>query len=82
MSNDEVWASIAEMFAAVAVPKVTEGGGLFGKKYIRLGPLYVTVMGWMFQKTRSLSLVAITHGCVNIFLFGVIPHLGLGLGLF
>ena len=40
------------------------------------------VMGWMFQKTRSLSLVAITHGCVNIFLFGVIPHLGLGLGLF
>lgn len=40
------------------------------------------VIGWLFQKTRSLPLIAIVHGCVNIFLFGLIPHLGVGLGLF
>lgn len=47
--------SVAEIFAAVAVPKVTEGGGLFGKKYVRLGPLLSTVGGWMFQAGATLG---------------------------
>lgn len=47
--------SVAQMFAAVAMPKVTEGGGLFGKKYIRLGPLLCTVGPWMFQAGGTLG---------------------------
>jgi membrane protease YdiL (CAAX protease family) len=31
------------------------------------------VLGYMFQKTKSLPLVSLTHGFVNIFLFGIIP---------
>ena len=38
-------------------------------------------IGYLFQVTRSLPLIAMTHGFVNIFLFGFIPHLGPGLGL-
>jgi len=49
MSTQAGWASIAQMFSETAIPKVTEDGGLFGKKYIRLGPLIITVGGWMFQ---------------------------------
>ncbi|MEA1984318.1 MAG: type II CAAX endopeptidase family protein [Euryarchaeota archaeon] len=33
------------------------------------------LLGYMFQRTRSLPLVAMTHGFANVFLFGVIPHL-------
>lgn len=40
------------------------------------------LLGYMFQKTGSLVLVSFTHGFVNIFLFGLIPLLGPGLGLF
>lgn len=40
------------------------------------------VIGYLFQVTRSLPLIALTHGLVNVFLFGFIPHLGPGLGLF
>jgi hypothetical protein len=48
--------SVAEMFASIAIPKVTEGGGLFGKKYyIRLGPLLCTVGSWMFQGGGTLG---------------------------
>lgn len=39
------------------------------------------IIGYMFYKTRSLPLITLTHGFVNVFLFGVIPHLGPGLGL-
>jgi membrane protease YdiL (CAAX protease family) len=39
-------------------------------------------IGYLFQVTRSLPLIALTHGFVNVFLFGFIPHLGPGLGLF
>ncbi|MCL7413484.1 MAG: CPBP family intramembrane metalloprotease [ANME-2 cluster archaeon] len=39
------------------------------------------VVGYLFQVTRNLPLIALTHGMVNVFLFGVIPHLGPGLGL-
>lgn len=33
------------------------------------------IIGYMFQKTRSLPLVAMVHGFMNVFLFGVFPHL-------
>ncbi|WP_321420728.1 type II CAAX endopeptidase family protein [uncultured Methanomethylovorans sp.] len=37
------------------------------------------ILGFMFNKTRSLPFVALTHGLVNIFLFVLIPLLGSGL---
>ena len=40
------------------------------------------IIGYMFYKTRSLPLIALVQGFVNVFLFGIIPHLGPGLGLF
>jgi membrane protease YdiL (CAAX protease family) len=39
------------------------------------------VLGYLFYRTKSLSFVVMFHGCINIFLFGIIPHLGPGLGL-
>lgn len=33
------------------------------------------IIGYMFYRTRSLPLVAMIHGFINVFLFGVIPHL-------
>ncbi|MFZ2499238.1 MAG: CPBP family intramembrane glutamic endopeptidase [Methanosarcina sp.] len=38
-------------------------------------------LGYSFYKTRSLPLVMLIHGSINVFLFGIIPHLGPGLGL-
>ncbi|MDD4121171.1 MAG: CPBP family glutamic-type intramembrane protease, partial [Clostridia bacterium] len=32
-------------------------------------------MGYLFQKTRSLPFITLLHGFVNVFLFGIIPHL-------
>ncbi len=32
-------------------------------------------IGYLFQVTRSLPLIALTHGLVNVLLFGFIPHL-------
>ncbi|WP_129597733.1 CPBP family intramembrane glutamic endopeptidase [Methanohalophilus profundi] len=40
------------------------------------------ILGYMFLRTKSISFVSLTHGFVNVFLFGVFPHLGPGLGLF
>lgn len=33
------------------------------------------LLGFMYQKSRSLFLVSVTHGFINVFLFGVLPHL-------
>lgn len=33
------------------------------------------IIGYMFYKTRSLPLVAMINGFINVFLFGVLPHL-------
>lgn len=63
--------SVAEIFAAVAMPKVTEGGGLFGKKYIRLGPLLSTVGGWMFQAGGTLGYGLRDHPVILGKLLGV-----------
>ena len=48
MSDQSGFPSVAEMFAGMSVPKVTEEG-LFGGPYVRQGPLLITVGGWMFQ---------------------------------
>jgi len=37
-------------------------------------------LGYSFYKTRSLPLVILIHGLINVFLFGIIPNLGPGLG--
>jgi uncharacterized protein len=37
-------------------------------------------LGYCFYKTRSLPLVIMINGLTNVFLFGVIPYLGPGLG--
>lgn len=38
-------------------------------------------LGYLFYRTRSLPLVVMIHGSINVFLFGIIPHAGPGLGL-
>ncbi len=38
-------------------------------------------LGYCFYRTRSLTFVIMINGLINIFLFGVIPNLGPGLGL-
>ncbi|ABE52887.1 CPBP family intramembrane glutamic endopeptidase [Methanococcoides burtonii] len=56
---------------------------LFGVMHSGYGTLYEMlftafaglVLGYMYQRSRSLFLVSITHGFVNVFLFGVLPHL-------
>ncbi len=37
-------------------------------------------LGYSFYKTRSLPFVIMIHGSINVFLFGIIPYLGPGLG--
>ena len=63
--------NIAAMFAAVVLPKVIEGGGLFEKKYIRLGPLYLSVMGWMFQCGGILGYGLRGHSVILAKLIGI-----------
>ena len=63
---------------------------LFGAMHSGYGTFLQVVMtsiaglmiGYMYVRTRSLSLITVTHGITNVFLFGIIPHLGPGLGLF
>lgn len=56
---------------------------LFGVMHSVYGTIYEVfftafaglVIGYMFQKTNSFPLVTLTHGLVNVFLFGIIPLL-------
>lgn len=65
-------------------------GILFGVMHSGYGNFYEilyisftgAIIGYIFYKTKSLPLITLVHGFVNVFLFGFIPHLGLGLGLF
>ena len=47
------------------------------------GVLYMSFVGafigYVFYKTRSLPLITLIHGFINVFLFGVIPHLSSGI---
>ena len=62
---------------------------LFGIMHSTYGTPYEMVytflvgcfLGYLFYRTRSLPLVVMIHGSINVFLFGIIPHLGSGLGL-
>lgn len=63
--------SVADWFAAIAVPKLTEGGGLFGKRYIRLGPLFTAYGGWMFQAGGTLGYGLRDHAVILGRLLGV-----------
>lgn len=57
-------------------------GLLFGLMHSGYGTFYEVLytgfvglfIGFAFYKTRSLPFVAIIHGLVNVFLFGVLPH--------
>lgn len=39
------------------------------------------ILGYCYYKTRSLPLVVLINGLTNVFLFGIMPYLGPGLGL-
>lgn len=62
---------------------------LFGVMHSSYGTFYEIVytflaggiLGYFFYRTKSPPLVVMIHGFINIFLFGIIPHLGPGLGL-
>lgn len=62
---------------------------LFGMMHSSYGTFYEIaytflaggILGYFFYRTKSLPLVVMIHGFINIFLFGLIPHLGPGLGL-
>ena len=54
--------------------------GLMHSGYGNMGEVFYTffvgfIIGYMFYKTRSLPLVTMIHGFINVFLFGIIPHL-------
>ena len=63
---------------------------LFGLMHSGYGTFYEILyvsfvgltIGYIFQKTKSLFLITIVHGFVNVFLFGIIPHVGMGLDFF
>jgi uncharacterized protein len=38
-------------------------------------------LGYLFYRTRSIPLVVMIHGSINVFLFGIIPHTGPIFGL-
>jgi hypothetical protein len=45
--------TVVDRFAAVALSKVREGGLLFGKTYVRKGPLFSVAGSWLFQTGGS-----------------------------
>jgi membrane protease YdiL (CAAX protease family) len=54
--------------------------GLMHSGYGNIVEIFYTIavgfiIGYMFYRTRSLPLVTMIHGFINVFLFGVIPHL-------
>lgn len=53
----------------------------YGTYYEILYTFFVgVIIGYMFYKTRSLPLVMLVNGFINVFLFGLIPYLA-GLGM-
>jgi len=48
----------------------------YGTPYEMLFTAFAGLMlGYMYQRTRNLFFVGITHGFINVLLFGVLPHL-------
>lgn len=62
---------------------------LFGIMHSTYGTPYEIVytfflggfLGYLFYRTRSIPLVVMIHGSINVFLFGIIPHTGPIFGL-
>ncbi|AKB41514.1 CPBP family intramembrane glutamic endopeptidase [Methanosarcina mazei] len=40
------------------------------------------IIGYLFYKTRSLPFIALTHGFISVFSFGILPLMGYGSGIF
>lgn len=63
---------------------------LFGVMHSGYGTFYEMLftsmagftLGYLFQRSRSLPLITLIHGLVNVFLFGIIPFMGPDLGIF
>lgn len=54
----------------------------YGLSYEIIYTFFIGIfMGYLFYKTKSLPLIVLIHGFLNVFLFGFIPYLGPGLGL-
>ncbi|WP_052735095.1 CPBP family intramembrane glutamic endopeptidase [Methanosarcina mazei] len=54
----------------------------YGDYYLILYTSFIgVIIGYIFYKTQSLPLIVLIHGFVNVFLFGIFPYLGPGLGL-
>lgn len=62
---------------------------LFGVMHSGYGTFYEMLftsmagltLGYLFQRSRSLPLITLIHGMVNVFLFGIIPFMGPDLGI-
>lgn len=55
---------------------------VYGTSYEMLYSFFVGgFLGYLFYKTRSLPLLVMIHGSMNVFLFGVLPHVGSIFGL-
>lgn len=72
----EVFGTLKGIFLASLLFGLMHSG--YGTPYEILYTFFVgLVIGIIFYKTRSLPFITILHGFVNVFLFGVIPHMGL-----
>lgn len=55
----------------------------YGNFYAIVYAIFVGLLiGFIFQKTRSLPLAIMIHGFINVFSFGIIPYLGSEFSLF
>lgn len=71
-------------------PALLIASALFGVMHSGYGTIYEVLMttiaglviGYIYIRTRSLYLITMIHGLTNVFLFGIIPHIGPGLGFF
>jgi membrane protease YdiL (CAAX protease family) len=54
----------------------------YGTPYEMLYSFFVGgFLGYLFYRTRSLPLLVMIHGSMNVFLFGILPHVGSIFGL-
>ena len=68
--------------ALSAIESILITSFLFGLMHSGYGTFYEILytgfvglfMGFAFYKTRSLPFVAVLHGLVNVFLFGILPY--------
>lgn len=72
----EVFGTLTGIFVASLLFGFMHSG--YGTPYEMFYTFFVgLIIGIIFYKTRSLPFIIVLHGLVNVFLFGVIPHMGL-----